>query len=104
MVAKLRLSSCNQNEWHFIRTQNSVAITILLVQLNSPIERKRQRRERERKITWRVVCNSFEEGASLKELRAVYPISTSCNDRCHLQQRNKEGILQKDGIESEAQL
>lgn len=48
VVAKLRLSSCNQNEWHFIRIQTSVAITILLVQLNSPIERKRQR-ERERK-------------------------------------------------------
>ena len=41
VVAKLRLSSGNQNEWHFIRTQTSVAITIFLVQLNSPIERKR---------------------------------------------------------------
>ena len=41
VVAKLRLSSRNQNEWHFIRTQTSVAITIFLVQLNSPIERKR---------------------------------------------------------------
>lgn len=56
VVAKLRLSSRNQNEWHFIRTQTSVANAIFLVQLNSPIERDEGgESERARKMTWRAV-------------------------------------------------